>query len=833
MEPRHHGAGGQATTVADKSMTSSARIRLWILALMTGACVLACAPKPEARLAEIRASHEEGRFAETLESISELFARYPDDPAVMRVYAVTMLELDNAGLAIWPLRRLVEQGVADIEDQLLLARALRLGGARREAFAALAEVLAAEPDRRQALAMQSELALELDEFEILLANAERLIQLAPRRWPMAFLWRARGLAGLERYAEAYAALEDGSEVYGAPRGAAAALKPRLCRAGVEIAEKAGNPMDVEARWDGCLRGFPNDPELVARGVDFFDARGERARATGVLERAVEAAPQYLPFRTHLADRLAAERRFEEALGVLMQATELERISEQAWIAVADFHRERDDFEAAMTAMEHALVGREATHEFVLAQYAEDCIQAGQLEKAERMIANLRRPEYVALLRGRIHLARGENEQALDALHEGLRFYQGNAAARYLAGRAAERLGDVDLAIREYRDAIRAGPSDSDAVFALARFYEAEGNIGGMHHVLQLRLRRDSGDAAAMAELARLRTLYGEDAAAARAAIEELAALPGQGTAAAVATARLEDRFSGPSAAAAALESSELDLTRPIHVDALRMYVRYLARADRAAEALSRTAAALEAHPDSAQLHEVHANALHAAGRPRDEIERALTHALEIDPRSTAALAGLARLASESGGVDEAIALYDRAAAADPEETSPAWNAIELLLASGREEAIDRRVEELLSRDPIHTGALNLRVRRLLAEGGDLAVAASLARRAVRFGGGPEALITFGLVAIERDEFTRALRSLQRAAQVRSLSPETEYALARAFEAAGDSGGAIAALRRALAGDEFPDANAARARLARLLEEAQGEQRMTDDDGGDT
>ena len=55
---------------------------------------------------------------------------------------------------------------------------------------------------------------------------------------------------------------------------------------------------------------------------------------------------------------------------------------------------------------------------------------------------------------------------------GCALWPDNAVARYYAARAAERLGDFDRAIDDYRYAIRAGIDDTDARYRLARLYEA-------------------------------------------------------------------------------------------------------------------------------------------------------------------------------------------------------------------------------------------------------------------------------------------------------------------------------------------------------------------------
>jgi tetratricopeptide (TPR) repeat protein len=270
--------------------------------------------------------------------------------------------------------------------------------------------------------------------------------------------------------------------------------------------------------------------------------------------------------------------------------------------------------------------------------------------------------------------------------------------------------------------------------------------------------------------------------------------------------------SGPAAGIEAIRRAELDLTSPLNGPALGALVQYLVAQGKSSEALEAAQAALAAHPDEASFHELRARALRAAGDPGSARE-ALERALQLEPQRASALAELAALMAERGDRETAIALYDRADRADPERAAYAWAAIQLVAASDDGSEVERRLEAMLGRHGMHAGAANLLAQRLIARDPERALA--LARRAVRFRGGPDALYTLGRIQLERGDAERAARTLGRSAELRPDSPSTHYWLGRARSAAGDEDGARRALGAALEAESFPEKEAAQAELARL------------------
>jgi tetratricopeptide (TPR) repeat protein len=787
------------------------RLVLGGLALSIAVCALACGLGPEARRDEIRSLQHAGRFTETLEPLRELLEAIPDDPELNHLYGVALLRTDQAGLALWPLRKAAQAPDRAVDDGLLLAQALLLGGSSpEEAVQAASRVVELAPHHVEALRLLTDARLAAMQNEELLADVERLLALAPGDVD-ALISRLMALLNLNRVDEAEqalaavrAALED--------LGDDSEWLPRLCAATATFTKEKGDTEAAEVLWNECVEQFPAEEIIVFGAVAFFDERWQGPHATEILRRAHEAQPTHLPFIETLAFRLGASGQSDEAERLLGAATRDGVNERRAWFALANYHERRDEPAKARDAMAEGLrlMGRASGVQ--LAEYVDLLIRAGDYDKADEIIAQMEaEPVVLNLLRGRLLLVRGQPAEAIEALEAGLRLWPGHSVARWLLAQAAEQLGDYDRALAEYVEAVRADRGYREAVFDLLRLFEALGRSHEAIPFLSRYQKEKPRDPESLVQMIRIagRTRQWE---LANRAIGELGQIPGQQGVAAAEVADIRAARAGFAAGAESIRGANLDLTRPINGAALRALVGYLVGLGQPDQALQPVDAALAAHPNEALFHELRARALRAAGEPASA-QLALERALALEPERASALAALAALAAERGDRGAALALYDRADRADPEEPAYAWDAIQLVAAADDGAELERRLEALLARHGTYAAAANLLARRLVERDSERALA--LARRAVRFRGGPDALDTLGRVQLERGDAERAARTLGRAAELQPDSPSTHYWLGRALFAAGDEDGARRAFSRALEADAFPEQADARAQLARL------------------
>ena len=74
-------------------------------------------------------------------------------------------------------------------------------------------------------------------------------------------------------------------------------------------------------------------------------------------------------------------------------------------------------------------------------YADTLVQAKRFKEAREVVSRLEQSELRSLIQGRILLGEGKPRAALAALAAGIRLWPNNAVGRFLAGQAAERVGD--------------------------------------------------------------------------------------------------------------------------------------------------------------------------------------------------------------------------------------------------------------------------------------------------------------------------------------------------------------------------------------------------------
>jgi tetratricopeptide (TPR) repeat protein len=384
------------------------------------------------------------------------------------------------------------------------------------------------------------------------------------------------------------------------------------------------------------------------------------------------------------------------------------------------------------------------------------------------------------------LATGDPHGALREFESGLRLWPNNSTARFLAAQAAEQIGDFDRAIVEYREAIRKrkNTGESDAAFYLARLLIDKGRpreaLPSLHRFIATHPRHK--------EALLLMIHLGREIETAKLVADNMTRLMKSGRVGLAMAQQIEilSADSGPEAAIVAADNSRLDLSEPKNSLALRALIEQLAVLGRHDEAKKRVAAGLELHPESPELHDLSGRAILNAGGDPKQARAGFDRSLELQPERATALIGLAELAAAAGANNEAIALYDRALASAPTDPAPARAAVALLLGPDQVEEREKRLAEMVTRNPRDAFAANALALSLVARGGDLDRALSYAKRAAYFTTVPEADETLGWVHYTRGEHATAVEVLQAVVASRPDAAGARYRLALALAANGDS-----------------------------------------------
>ena len=289
-----------------------------------------------------------------------------------------------------------------------------------------------------ALALRVQAQLANRSFEDAIVDIDRVLELDPDNVAV-LVPRVIALIGTERIEEAEEALElAGERLETAEEEIGPTIQARLCIARGLFAFENGDVEGADAQYTACLEAFPTEPRAVTESVAFFRRTGRPERATEILRRTFEESGNSF-YRVALARHLGALGEAEEEESLLRAEAE-ERPSPEAWFMLADFYVQRDEFDDALEAFQASLAASRAPPEIFRFAYADTLVQAEQYERARRMAAELDQPVLRNLVLGRILLGEGDARGALAAFEEGIRLWPINAAGRFLAGQAAERIG---------------------------------------------------------------------------------------------------------------------------------------------------------------------------------------------------------------------------------------------------------------------------------------------------------------------------------------------------------------------------------------------------------
>jgi tetratricopeptide (TPR) repeat protein len=320
-----------------------------------------------------------------------------------------------------------------------------------------------------------------------------------------------------------------------------------------------------------------------------------------------------------------------------------------------------------------------------------------------------------LILGRILLAQGDPAGALVYFEKGILLWPNNAAGRYLAGQAAERAGDFERALSEYRESVRANMGRTRAALDLAELYTIRGQYVDAIDVVRRHMEFNPGDVDGIVvgvRAAHKARRYG----VASDGLKRLSQRPEtEGLAVAEqATLLAESSPDGAVEAVKSVQEADVDLTDPANAEALRVLLVNLAVLEEHEKAAARIESALGAHPEAAVFHELNGGVLSAAGESPEKVREAFDRALELEAEHAKALTGLAVLTAQAGDVDAALALYDRSTNLDPEDTDSAIAAAMLAAEAGRPADAQKRFEAVLAEYPREADAA-LALARILAE----------------------------------------------------------------------------------------------------------------------
>lgn len=755
------------------SRSPSARVHLArvLPILLALACIAPLGCKQPDSLEAIRKQQAAGDYQGSLEPLRSLLAESPDDPEINFLYGQALVQTQRGNIATWSLRKAMNDPQWLVPAGLQLAYAALAAYDFNEVDTLTTRVLEQEPENVPALLMRAQAhAYWRKDPEQALADANRVLEIDPDAIE-AYEPRILALLALDRQDEAREQLAEAGRRL-EESGASEEVLAWHCSTTAVFQQDAGEMDAARETWARCLEAHPDSGEVVAGAISFYDGQGEMDRSLEVARAALAAAPGNRIFRTALADRLRAAGEPAEAEALLREATDTEdpQVAAAAWVDLAllfqKLDRQGEAADAYGKALELAKAAGPVNPELPF-DYADALVLAGRLDQALEVADGLSLPAHQHLIRARVAQERHDPATALEEFDAGMRLWPDNPWARYQSAKAAEELGDFDRALEDLRYSIRISPGATDARYRAARQLLAEGKPR-----LAIDTLRTAGGEAAPLDLesqvllAELSGLLG-DLGSVQAALVRLQ--PNYPAWAARALARAADGIAlraGPKVAFGLLASAPvIDYSQPASAEALRALIRYAYAAGQPRVPEQVLAQTLSAHPDSSALQEIRGFDLELSGAPPEQVRAAYQKALDLQPANALALAGLGRMTLKDDPA-AAVALFDRAAAADPSDPDPKLAAARALIASGRSDEAAQRLDALLLEHPYEAAAAEERARLDLAQGQVTPRTVERAQRAVRFRGGVEALELLSEVYAQQGDSEQAAAAAERARTLR-------------------------------------------------------------------
>lgn len=806
----------QTFSQPDSQPTAAPRFRagrLFVAAAMAAiVCLSGCYSDPESRLAEIRAMQAGGRFEESIQPLRVLLTAEPENEEANYRLGIALVQTGRSSLALWPLMKAAKSESLGVQAGLVLASTLAAQQSYEEAIRAVDNVLKNDPDNIPALYTRARAYIGAAKPERALEDADHVLRLRPDDGA-AYSIKTAAMLDLKRYEDAESAqrkLKDITE-----NGKSIDKAARAC--GVLARFYSDQKQEDKARetFVECLEKYPNHPLVRNWATSFYKLIGDPDSAIGIWQKALLDNPEDLETRIVLANVLAESGRMEEAEEVMVGAARLFDTA-AAWQRLASIYRQNGKTTESREALQTALSRARVEPEVLRYALADLFIEEGDLESAQRIADSLREQSYRHMLNATIALAKGDPTEALKRFELGFRLWPNNARARYLAGRAAEQIGDFDRSIREYREAVRVGESETDASLELARIFYSLGQFDtARQFAMRHRKNRPFAKADAHIIAARSNAALGDKKAALE-LLEMLSTSVQYRPEATVEIFVILNKMDGSKIAIAWVEENleGIDLADPSYDGLLRLYLDELIAAGRTKDAIALVDAAVAANPESADALELKGGLLSRLGK-NGEARKYIDMALELEPEHAGALGLLGTAAAQAEDLEQSLVYFDRAAAADPGNPSYAYSAARLTGALGRRDESIARLRRIAITMPSHVGASNDLAWHLAEMEAELDFALDLATRAARLDPSADTLDTLGWVQLKNGSTDAAIVTLERALEMRPESQSIRYRLGIALSKNGDAVLAKSALEMAIQGGNFPERNAAQAELARL------------------
>jgi tetratricopeptide (TPR) repeat protein len=657
----------------------------------------------------------------------------------------------------------------------------------RDAYAEYIRAADAWPDNREAQLKATQLLLLAGRFDDAKARAGALLAKSPQDID-AILLRADAMAALKDPAGAIAEIEEATRV-----------SPNDSRAFVTLGAvrmRSGEGKDAEAAFRKAIALDRSSAEARLALANYLWAAGRLDEAEHAIADALTLAPDHLLANRMQADLYVRTGRPDQAETPLKKVADISK-APAARLQLADYYLRLNRMDDARRLLEE-LAAAEPTIGEARLRLASIDYATNQKDKAHQVVDGMlaRAPQYLPALIMKAQWLTAENklDAALARAQAAVAVDPESVPALMTVAAIRERRRETSEAIKAYNEVLKRNSRVVAAQIALSRLNLEAGNRDAALSLAETAAHTEPANIEASVALARGLLAQG----ALVRAEKELSALEARAPDSPVVQTLLgmlqERRNNGPAARKLFERALALD---PTSTEALAGLVALDVRGKDFDAAVRRVDASVARDPDRPELLALAAQVYALAGQT-SRTEKALKHAVDVEPRFLQGYALLAQYYLQQHRLDEAKAEFESIVKRDPAAAVPSTMVGMILETEGKREDAKRWYEATLAKiDNAPVVANNLAM--IYADGGtNLDMALELARTAKRgLPNIPEVDDTLGWVYYQKNLPSLAIGPLRDSLAKRPDQSEVLYHIGLTYAKLGDKAKARQNLQRAL------------------------------------
>jgi cellulose synthase operon protein C len=546
------------------------------------------------------------------------------------------------------LRMIVQLDAADLEARLRLGRLMLLGNALDEALKLIDAAGETVNQHASALAFRAAVLLKLNDPTGATREARKALDIEPANVEATIILAAERLARGD--SDGALLILDRKEVTAANNIGIEIFK-------LVIFDRTGKLDQVEALLKKFVEEHPQEPAFRRQLAKFYvdqkrpdDAeRAIRALADARPSDAV-AAMDVARFINIVKGPAAARQELSARINAGGQVFEFQ-------IALAELHFLEGNFADAVQLLETLASNTSSRAQALIARIklAEIQLSRRKPDAAEELVTKILREDSRNIgglkLRASIRMERGELDAAVADLRQALNDQPRSPELMLLLATAYERGGKIELADKQYADAVKVSGFDPGVGLGYVAFLQRRGSSARAEDVLAELAGRRPGDMQVMAALANLR-LARQNWGGAQQVADSIRRSNNNG-------GLLADQILAASLSGRAKYDESISLLQNVLASApnstqpLVALVNTYIRAEKTDRAIAFLNTVLQNNPNNAEAH-VLLGSTHLVKNAPDQALKNYKDAIEQQPRNAVGYAALANLLVRQGKHEEAI-----------------------------------------------------------------------------------------------------------------------------------------------------------------------------------